>query len=202
MSPHEVQKSWFARAMRLRILKASPPLGERETDGGGDTPQAFVKRSYSVRIYAHPKAGWTNMRFDKNIWDPTSREYNSATGLDTSYFNEPAKVFLSVWMERLTDFNAPVTRRLDRLCLLDLVDELLRALALWQSNDKTVHRVLLLLREIETSVACAATAVELPGQPEADRLHGIIPKFAEFIRTPNKERDKIWPAIAATLGRG
>lgn len=142
------------------------------------------------------------MRFDKNIWDPTCREYNSATELDTSYFTEPAKVFVSVWLERLADFNAPVTRRLDRLCLLDIADELLRAISLWQTNDKTAYRVLVLLREMERSLQDSSTAVTLPGRPEADRLQAVIPKFAEFIRAPNKERDKLWPAIAAALGRG
>lgn len=149
------------------------------------------------------------MRLDKKIWDPTCREYIRATSpLDTSYFNTAAKVFLSVWLERLTDFNAPVTRRLDRLGLLDLTDELLRAIRLWSATlatDKNAspYRVVLLLREIGKSITRSReVGLPLPGQQEASRLQSLVAPFSEFIRASNKDRDTLWPAIAATLEKG
>lgn len=142
------------------------------------------------------------MRFDKNIWDPSCHEYAGRGPFDTSYFSEAAKVFISVWLERLTDFKAPVTRRLDRLCLLDLADELLRAIALWRTHDKTAYRMLLLLKDIDTSLQRAQAAIELRGRVEAARLQSLLPKFSEFVRTPNKERENLWQPIAAALGRG
>jgi hypothetical protein len=142
------------------------------------------------------------MRFEKDIWEPTCREYE-VTGLDTSYFNDAAKVVVSVWLERLTDFKAPVTRRLDRLCLLDLAEDLLRAIALWQTNEKTSYRVLLLLKEIAASLQRAhSTGVRIPGELEALRIQSIIPQFSEFVNASNTERDKLWPPIAKLLGRG
>jgi hypothetical protein len=143
------------------------------------------------------------MRFDKRIWDPGCKEYLGGTGvLDTSYFNEATKIVLSVWLERLTDLNAPVTRRLASLCLLDLVDELLRSIEIWGENDRTAYRMLLLVKEVDVSLKRGKNAsLEHPGQEEASRLQQFGQQFADFVRASNKEKDALWPPLAARLGK-
>gem|GEM_PF-4391592 len=146
------------------------------------------------------------MRFDKNIWSDSCREYRNVvdkTKLDFRHFNTATKVVVSVWLELLQDDRAPITRQLNELSVVDLADELLRAMDLWTREPQTAYRVINLAQRLKAALQSWGNAFPTP--VEADRFTAACDLFIEFLSANNKERDNkaptgIWCRSCAALG--
>ncbi|OIP31110.1 MAG: hypothetical protein AUK47_23210 [Deltaproteobacteria bacterium CG2_30_63_29] len=144
------------------------------------------------------------MRFDKNIWSSTCLEYSAVTDktqLDLSYFTTATKVLVSVWLELLQDHRAPITRQLHELSVVDLADELLRAMDLWSREPQTSYRVINLAERLKAGIERWGTG--FPAHVEADRFMSACDLFVEFLSLSNKERDTkdgVWQRSRTALG--
>lgn len=146
------------------------------------------------------------MRLDKNIWSGSCSEYSGVADkskLDLAHFNSATKVMVSAWLELLQDHRAPITRQLHELSVVDLADELLRAMDLWTREPQTSYRVVNLIERLKAAIEGWGTG--FPARVEAGRFAAACDLFIEFLSTSNKERDNkdpsgIWPRSCAALG--
>jgi hypothetical protein len=83
------------------------------------------------------------MRFDKDLWNPTSQEYHGVTVApqDVLHLTPSARVFIGLWLELLQEDRSPETRSLRSLAIPDQLGELLNSLLLSREDGRPTYRV-------------------------------------------------------------